>query len=395
MTATTAAERAEIRTMARELAHRELAPRAAALDAGGPDVFAECWRLLVELGLDRVLLDEQHGGAGLGVPDLLASIEELAVGDGGIAMCVLLSNAALVTLTDEQLADVPAATRWALVPAAPGREVRISDGQLDGRVACALGAHGADGLVIFLDRPQSAPWAIMAGAPGLKLERDTAQMGLRAAGAASIEMAGIKSAVATVAVNGSVTTASVVSALALLRAGTAAIARGIARRAYEMALRYAQVRRQGGVAIIEHDAVSDMLAAMAVRLAFRPEIAVDPAGLAVEEAQALAAKIAATDAAVASTTDAVQVFGGTGYMVETGIEKLMRDAKYCQLFPEPNWVAQNELMRPERAGRAAVRAGFPARSRVPEDRGAPGSSPGLAISETGVPAALRRSWPAR
>ena len=56
-TVTTAAERAEIRAMARELAHRELAPRAAALDAGGQDVLAECWRLLVELGLDRALLE--------------------------------------------------------------------------------------------------------------------------------------------------------------------------------------------------------------------------------------------------------------------------------------------------------------------------------------------------
>ena len=198
----------------------------------------------------------------------------------------------------------------------------------------------------------------MAGAPGLTLERDVAQMGLRAAPAASIEMTGVKSAAATVDVNGSVTTASVASALALLRAGTAAIARGIARRAHEMALEYAQARRQGGVAIIEHDAVSDMLAAMAVRLACWPEIATDPAGIAIDEAQALAAKIAATDAAVASTTDAVQVFGGTGYMVETGIEKLMRDAKYCQLFPEPNWVAQDELLtvrecflRPDRGDR--------------------------------------------
>ena len=66
--------------------------------------------------------------------------------------------------------------------------------------------------------------------------------------------------------------------------------------------------------------------------------------------------VAATDAAVASTTDAVQVFGGTGYMVETGIEKLMRDAKYCQLFPEPNWVAHDELMRSERGDRTAMRA---------------------------------------
>jgi acyl-CoA dehydrogenase len=134
------------------------------------------------------------------------------------------------------------------------------------------------------------------------------------------------------------------------------IARGIAHRAHELALDYAHARRQGGVAIVEHDAVSDMLSAMAVRLAFRPEIAVDPAGFAVNGVQALAAKIAATDASVAITTDAVQVFGGTGYMVETGIEKLMRDAKYCQLFPEPNWVAHGELMRPERAVRGTVEA---------------------------------------
>jgi len=62
--------------------------------------------------------------------------------------------------------------------------------------------------------------------------------------------------------------------------------------------------------------------------------------------------VASTTDAVASTTDAVQVFGGTGYMVETGIEKLMRDAKYCQLFPEPNWVAHDALKRMGNSGRA-------------------------------------------
>src|ERR1035437_6034354 len=130
----------------------------------------------------------------------------------------------------------------------------------------------------------------------------------------------------------------------VLRAGTAAIARGIARRAYEMAMEYANARRQTGVAIIEHGAVSDLLGAMAVRLAI-------PLPTSAGETQALAAKIVQTDAAVATTTDAVQVFGGTGYIRETGVEKLMRDAKYCQLFPEPNWVAQDELMRLERARR--------------------------------------------
>jgi hypothetical protein len=353
MSPSTAAERTEMRAMASELAYRELAPRATSLDASEEAVLAECWGLLAELGLDRVLIDEQHGGAGLGVADLLATVEELAVGDGGIAMCVLLCNAALATLSGEQLAEVPAGARWALVPAASETELTIFGRQIGGRVASALGAHGADGLVILAGRPQPAAWAIAAGTPGLALERDFSQMGLRGAPAASIEIVGVTGAATGVEGNGSAAAASVASALALLRAGTAAIARGIARRAYEMALEYAHARRQGGVAIIEHDAVADMLAAMAVRLGCLSEIATDTPRIAIDGAQAIVAKVSATDGAVASTTDAVQVFGGTGYMVETGIEKLMRDAKYCQLFPEPNWVTQDELLCSERAGRAA------------------------------------------
>jgi alkylation response protein AidB-like acyl-CoA dehydrogenase len=359
MSPITMAERAEMRAMARELARRELEPRAAALDAGGKDVLSQCWGRLVEAGLDRALLSEQNGGVELDVLDLLATIEELAVGDGGVAMCVLLCNAALATLADEQLAEVPWGARWALVPAAPEVELTVSGGALDGRLACALGAHGAHGLVFLLDGPAPMTWTVDAGAAGSRLERDPAQMGLRAAPAASIELEGVAClcpsgcARGADGSDGSKEAMSAASALALLRAGTAAIAHGIARRAYEMALEYAHARQQGGVAIIEHDAVADMLSAMAVRLACWPQIAADH-GSEIDQAQALAVKIAATDAAVASTTDAVQVFGGTGYMVETGIEKLMRDAKYCQLFPEPNWVAHDELMRPERSGAAVA-----------------------------------------
>jgi alkylation response protein AidB-like acyl-CoA dehydrogenase len=347
MTVATAIERAELLDVTREVARRELLPRAAALDAGEEAVLADCWRQLVEIGLDRALLSEEHGGSELDVPDLLAAIEELAVGDGGIAFCVLLCNAALATLGTERLAAMPEGARWALVPVRARAEVVTSEGQLDGRVASALGAHCADGLVLAVEGEQPTTIAIAAGTPGLELERDDAQMGLRAAPAASIALAGVTAPLPTAARSDGAR--DVTNALALLRAGTGAIARGVARRAYEMALEYAQARVQGGVAIIEHDAVSDMLTAMAVRLACSP-----PAGAGA--VQALTAKIAATDAAVASTTDAVQVFGGTGYMVETGIEKLMRDAKYCQLFPEPNWVTQDELMRLQRAASGAAGA---------------------------------------
>ena len=267
MSATTASERAEIRAMARELAIASWrrGPRRStpATRTSSPSAGA-CSSSSDSTACCSTSSTEARGWA---FADLLATIEELAVGDGGIAMCVLLCNAALATLTDEQLADVPAGARWALVPAASGTEVTISGGQLDGRRRlCARRARRRRARDPARRGPSLRRGRSRADAPGLRLERDTDQMGLCAAPAASIEMAGIGSAAPTAEVNGSKATASVASALALLRAGTAAIAHGIARRAYEMALEYAQARRQGGVAIIEHDAVSDMLAAMAVRL---------------------------------------------------------------------------------------------------------------------------------
>jgi alkylation response protein AidB-like acyl-CoA dehydrogenase len=344
MTETGTAERAEIRAMARDLAVRELVPRAPALDAGEREALDEVWQVLVETGLDRGLLGEEQGGSAMGVLDLLAAIEELAVGDGGIAMCVLLCNAALAVLGDQHDIQITKGSRWALVPARSETELRISGDTIEGRVASALGAYGADGLVILLDAPGASRWAVSATTHGIEIELDAAQMGLRAAPAAAIEMVGVRGVPAPAPLIGSAVEPAADGARALLRAGTAAIAGGIARRCHAMALEYAKARRQGGVTIIEHDAVSDMLAAMTVRLACRSQVTLGHDGLTIDRAQALAAKIGATDAAVASSTDAVQVFGGTGYMVESGVEKLMRDAKYCQLFPEPNWLAQSELM---------------------------------------------------
>jgi alkylation response protein AidB-like acyl-CoA dehydrogenase len=328
--------------MAQQLARRELQPRAAELDEARPEALADCWRELAAVGLDRALLGEEDGGPGLAVAELLVVLEELAVGDGGMALCVLLSNAALLMLSPERRAAVPQGARWALVAGRVGEDLTLSEWRLSGRIACALGAHGAAGIVLVLEGERPCSFVLGAATPGVVLEREEAQMGLRAAAAASILLSEVD--LASLAV----TDASdgrrsgdggreVRGARALLRAGSASIARGVTRRAYTMALQYAHERQQGGVPIVEHDAVTDMLAAIAVWLAC-------PLPAAKTARQALALKIAATDAAVRSTTDAVQVFGGAGYMYETGVEKLMRDAKYCQLYPEPNWVAQDELV---------------------------------------------------
>lgn len=343
---TAAAERREVVAVAGELARRELAPRAVELDERRPEALAAAWARVVEVGFDRALVADACGGAGLDAATLLSCLEEIAVGDGGVALSVLLSNAALAALPGEQVAALRAGERWALLPAPPAElptaarirvEQRDGEATVHGELCPALGALGADGLVLVADAARPVVLGLPATTVGMRTRRCEPQLGLRAAGAARVRFSG---PTAEVALTGADAVLVAAQSLALLRAGAAAIARGVARRALEVALEYAGSRIQGGVEILAHDAVRDMLAAMRVRADAGGSPA---AALEAGEAETLVAKIAATDAAVATATDAVQVFGGAGYMHETGVEKLMRDAKCLQLWPEPNWIAAGML----------------------------------------------------
>lgn len=339
--------REDLVAVVREFTARELLPRGAALDTADQQVIAQVWHSLVELNVDRALLPEHLGGVGLSVEDFWCVLEAVAVGDAGVALAVLLNNAAIISLPAEISAALPAGDRWTLAftplfgdPIGETIALTGENGsvQLRGRLAAVFGAVGARGVVVALRRPHPAVLALQAGAAGLTVLPDPLQMGLCAARSADL----VFDAVAPTVALGPDATAVEVRARSLVRCGVAAISQGIARRAHETALAYAHTRIQGGKPIVEHGAVSDMLAAMSVRL---HTCSSDQLGQACSDpVAALAYKIVASNAAMATTVDAVQVMGGTGYMVDTGVEKLMRDAKYCQLYPERNWLAGDELM---------------------------------------------------
>lgn len=343
--------RDDLVAVVRDFTEHELLPRTEALDATEPGVIADVWQRVVELDLDRALLPEELGGVGLDVEDFLCVLEEVAVSDAGIALAVLLNNVAVVSLPAEVARDLANGDRWTLALGSVahqsiGESIKLTrDGgsvYATGRLAAVFGAVGAEGIVVAARAPEPTVFGVRAGAAGLTVRPDPSQMGLRAARAADLVFDGVELA----AVPAPRSTAVESRARSLVRWGVAAISQGIARRAHEIALAYAHMRIQGGVRIVEHGAVSDMLAEMTVRLrtcgAGWLGAALDDPGA------ALAYKIAASDAAMATTIDAMQVMGGIGYMVDTGIEKLMRDAKYCQLYPERNWVARDELMRLDR-----------------------------------------------
>lgn len=339
------AELAEFVSVAREFGRDVPGSVTLELDIGSSEAIARCWQGLAEIGFDRCLLGDDAGGAGLPDGALAPLVEAIAAGDAGVAAQMLSSNIALALLTPELSGSLQDASRWAYVPAGGVRAAadtlpELKAGKLTGTAAFALAAFGADGFVFACREGDSlALAAVEGGAASLNVARIDDQLALGGAAVAEIKLDGTPAT----RVGGE---PEIERADALLNAGIAAIARGVALRGRELALEYAENRYQGGGPIIIHGAVRDMLARMSEReLGMAPSV--DP-GAPVELPTALAQKIAATDAAVESTMDAVQVFGGMGYMHETGVEKLMRDAKYCQLYPTPNWIARDALLETQR-----------------------------------------------
>ena len=151
------------------------------------------------------------------------------------------------------------------------------------------------------------------------------------------------------------------------RPGVAAQAAGLARGALELATVYAMKRHQFGQSIANFQMIQQMLADMATQveaarqLVYASARACD-AGVPSLTKMAAMAKLFATDAAMRVTTDAVQVFGGYGFMRDYPIEKFMRDAKITQIYEGTNQVQRlvvaRNLMK-EASGLADLEAYMP------------------------------------
>jgi butyryl-CoA dehydrogenase len=132
------------------------------------------------------------------------------------------------------------------------------------------------------------------------------------------------------------------------RPGVGAQAVGLAQGALEAAMDYAQKRIQFGHAIIAIQAIQHMLADMATQveaarlLVYAAAKTVDSGAKHFTEEAAMA-KVFASDVAMKVATDAVQIFGGAGYMRDYPVEKMMRDAKITQIYEGSNQVLRNVI----------------------------------------------------
>ena len=132
------------------------------------------------------------------------------------------------------------------------------------------------------------------------------------------------------------------------RPGIAAQAVGLAQGALEAAVDYARQRIQFGHPIISQPVVQNMLADMAIELeaaralTYAVARTIDSGAKHFTEESAMA-KVFASDMAMKVTTDAVQIFGGAGYMRDYPIEKMMRDAKIIQIYEGTNQILRNTI----------------------------------------------------
>jgi alkylation response protein AidB-like acyl-CoA dehydrogenase len=169
-------------------------------------------------------------------------------------------------------------------------------------------------------------------------------MGLRASETVTVELEGVRVAHDRVLGDPEGGLRIGLEALDRGRLGAAAQAVGIARAALEHAVGYARQREQFGRPIAEFGGIQEKLAEMARRVVAARAVAHEAARLHGEAASgggsgldgpgawAAIAKLTASEAAMWVTDEAVQVFGGYGYMRDYPVEKLMRDAKGTEIY---------------------------------------------------------------
>jgi acyl-CoA dehydrogenase len=361
-----------LRDTTREFAQHEVAPEAAERDEA--ELFDRAiFRRMGELGLTAAPIPESAGGAGFSYLGWTLAMEELGAADMATAVTLsvhILSQLPVVTWgTDEQVARwLPAMLAgealgaFALTEPHAGsdaaairtRAERVGPAdaptgyRLSGTKIWISNAPDAERYLVFatLD-PSLGAKAITAflverGMDGFRFGAHERKMGIRACPAAELVFDGCVVPAANRLGGEGEGYRIALSALGEGRISIAAACVGIARSALEQAAAYLPVRRAFGVPLAEQQGLRFMIAEMArdvaaARALTREAAAARDRGESIAEASSLA-KWTASDTAMRVATDAVQLFGASGYSRETGLERLMRDAKGAQIYEGTNQI---------------------------------------------------------
>jgi len=368
----------ELATIAREIADKYVRPSAAKYDKA-QEYNHEAAKAVAEAGLFKTFIPKEYGGHGAGVLALARVTEELARADSGFgvafAVNALGSFPIILGGTEEQkqewLPKIAAGEKFVAFclsekfagSDAQGLSVTaVEDG--DDYVICGEKKWTTNGgvadlySVFCVTDPSSKSRRISAivvekGTPGFEVKKVEDKMGIRCVPVVETHFDNVRVPKSNL-IGGrpGMGFKHAMMTLDYARPGVAAQAMGAAQGALDLANVYANRRKQFGAPISSHQMVQHMLADMAIQttaarwLVYSAAAQIDTQGPGPEASKVAAmAKCYASDVAVKVATDAVQVFGGYGFMEDYPIAKFFRDAKILQIYEGTNQVQRLVIAR--------------------------------------------------
>ena len=363
----------EIKNLTRTIAEERVLPVRAGLDEKEEFPW-EIMKILADAGLFGVFLPEEYDGLGGGIFELCLVVEELSRVCSGVAVSYAASGLGTLTLLQygsegqkqKYLPDIAAGRRlaaFALTEETAGSDPggmkttaqRTGDGYiLNGtKRFITNGGEAEIYTIIVLTAKEKGPrgasaFLVEKGTPGFSFGGKEKKLGIRASATRELVLEDCLVPAENMLGREGMGFIMTMKLLDCSRPGLGAQAVGLAQGALEAAVDYARKRIQFGHPIIAQQAVQHMLADMAIQveaaraLVYAAARTID-SGAKNFTKESEMAKVFASDTAMRVTTDAMQIFGGVGYMRDYPIEKMFRDAKITQIYEGTNQVLRNAI----------------------------------------------------
>lgn len=364
-------EQKMIRDLSRKIAEEKVRPVAAKYDISEEFPW-DVLKVIAGADLFGLFIPAEYGGMGVGVLNLCIATEELARACGGIAVCYAASALGTFPIVlfgnDEQ-------KKKYLPDLASGKKVAAfgitepeagSDASAIKTTAKKVGDHyvlnglkhfitnGGDAetyvVIAMTDKTKGARGAsafiVEKGTPGFTFGKKEDKFGIRASSTRELIFTDCKIPKENLLAKEGMGFIVTMRTFDMSRPGVAAQALGIAQGALDLAVRYAKQRQQFGKSISSFQGIQWMLADMATEveaargLVYSTARMLD-AGIKDVSKESAMAKMYASDVAMKVSVDALQIFGGYGYMKDYPIEKYVRDAKITQIYEGTNQIQRN------------------------------------------------------
>ena len=366
-------EQIMIRDLARQISEEKVVPVREELDEKEEFPW-EIMKVIAQSDLFGLFIPEEYGGLGKGCLELCIAVEELSRACLGVsttyAANALGSYPILLFGSDVQkkkyLPDIAAGKRlvaFGLTEANAGSDAAgiQTTARLEGNEYVLNGTkqwitNGGEAeintIIAITDRTKgprgASAFVVEKGTPGFSFGKKERKMGIRASVTRELIFDNCRIPKDNIIGKEGMGFIVAMKTLDSSRTGVGAQGLGVAQGAFDEALKFARQRIQFGHPVISFQAVQHMLVDMATEieaaraLIYSVARYIDNGAKDVSKESAMA-KVFATDVGMRVTTNAVQVMGGSGYMREYPVEKMMRDAKILQIYEGTNQIQRNVI----------------------------------------------------